>query len=141
MNLIFGAYGSPGPLLADQTLPISRTSMEISTAIDLPGFPKEGLLKACLRAIGRLLHPYRKEPLFHVGSWPWCGWAGGMVEPDNDHARGLFGGRSGGGGDPSHKDGEPEEPEPRAFYHESVMLEEVIRLMEPGPGKLVFDGT
>lgn len=77
-----------------------------------------------------------------VGGWPWFGTADAMDDL-MPWGRGTLVTRpgTGGGGDSL----EPNPPEHFSrnmpFYHAPVLLAEVIELLQPAPGKLMFDGT
>lgn len=77
-----------------------------------------------------------------VGGWPWFG-ATDQMDDMMPWGRGMLVTRPGGGGGV-----DPSEPEPAvitsramSFYHAPVLLAEVIELLQPAPGKLIFDGT
>lgn len=79
----------------------------------------------------------------HMGSWPWFGLAEGGLALDTSERVGLKM-RHLGRHDPSPGDNDPDEPASdarRPFHHESVMLQEVVSILNPQPGKLMFDGT
>lgn len=82
--------------------------------------------------------------LFHVGSWPWFGAADAMDDL-MPWGRSVLASRpaEGGGGGPSPEGNDPGLDHDRhlPFYHLPVLLQEVIDLLQPAPGKLIFDGT
>ncbi len=80
---------------------------------------------------------------FQVGCRPWFGTEDAM----DDHmpwGRGMVTPRPG-GESPSSSNGpeghEPLPPRSLPFYHQPVLLSEVLEYLQPGPGKLMFDGT
>jgi 16S rRNA (cytosine1402-N4)-methyltransferase len=78
-----------------------------------------------------------------VGSWPWFGAADAMDE-DQPWGRTLLSSRpADGGGGSAGGENDPSEHAGRQlpFYHLPVLLQEVVDLLQPAPGKLVFDGT
>lgn len=82
--------------------------------------------------------------LFHVGSWPWFGAADAMDDL-MPWGRSVLASRpaEGGGGGPNPEGNDPGLDHDRhlPFYHLPVLLQEVIDLLQPAPGKLIFDGT
>ena len=90
-------------------------------------------LRGCWAGLAKALE------CFQVGVWPWFG-ANEAMEDLMPWGRGTITPR------PSGTSG-ANEPEPRSsmrdmpFYHLPVLLHEVVQLLEPRPGKLIFDGT
>ena len=78
----------------------------------------------------------------HVCSWPWFGLAE-TTAMQGQKGRGTFSSRppsfdgSGKGDDGSALSGTRDV----GFYHEPVMVREVLDALQPSPGKLIFDGT
>lgn len=80
---------------------------------------------------------------FQVGTWPWFG----AVDPMDEQmpwGRGSLKPRQvppGGKTEPE----KPEEPGMEArnlpFYHQPIMTQEVLDLLRPAPGRVIFDGT
>ncbi len=119
--------------------------MKTSVATDWLGFPKLPTSSPSLfEEIERAWDDFAKRlgHVSHVGSWPWFG----LAAPAATHlqeGRGIYharpqadgGGQSGGEG--------PSLPAWRdvGFYHEPVMVREVLEALQPAPGKLIFDGT
>ena len=77
-----------------------------------------------------------------VGSWPWFGTADAMDDL-MPWGRGTLVTRPGTGGGGDSFEPKPSEHFSRnmPFYHAPVLLAEVIELLQPAPGKLMFDGT
>ncbi len=76
-----------------------------------------------------------------VGIWPWFGVseAGGSLSIGGDRSPSDPGSSTGDGSGPNDGGDRPRGGLP--FYHEPVMLREVIEALGPKPGKLFFDGT
>ncbi|MCW0220046.1 MAG: 16S rRNA (cytosine(1402)-N(4))-methyltransferase RsmH [Prosthecobacter sp.] len=83
---------------------------------------------------------------FQVGVWPWFGTSDDAMDDLMPLGRGTLIQRplgdemSGSGG------GAAPEPEPSGgrelpFYHLPVLMAEVLEVLQPAPGKLIFDGT
>lgn len=79
---------------------------------------------------------------FQAGVWPWFGTSDDAMDEMMPWGRGNLiqrpadaEGSSGGGAGPS--------PDGRQvpFYHLPVLLNEVLEMLQPAPGKLIFDGT
>jgi 16S rRNA (cytosine1402-N4)-methyltransferase len=76
-----------------------------------------------------------------VGIWPWFG----VSEPSGglgfggDRSQFDPGSSAGDGADPEPEDAQDHRSLP--FYHEPVLLQEVVDALAPKPGKLFFDGT
>ncbi len=77
-----------------------------------------------------------------VGSWPWFGSTDGMDDL-MPWGRGTLVTRPGaGGGGDVPESGQPgHSTRNLPFYHAPVLLQEVLDLLQPAPGKLIFDGT
>jgi len=74
-----------------------------------------------------------------VGGWPWFGATDGMDDL-------MPWGRSTLITRPADSNGMPEpeggySPRELPFYHLPVLMQEVIEMLQPAPGKLIFDGT
>ena len=85
------------------------------------------------------------QELFQVGSWPWFGATDSMddfLPTDSTPAFTRSNGPKVGGGSGDGSNG-PSGHEGRnlPFYHLPVLLQEVVDLLQPAPGKLIFDGT
>lgn len=76
--------------------------------------------------------------LFQVGGWPWFGTTEAMDE-QMPWGRGKSTSRPG-SNDPAEP---PVDPGSRAlpFYHQPVLLQEMLDILQPAPDKLFFDGT
>jgi 16S rRNA (cytosine1402-N4)-methyltransferase len=78
------------------------------------------------------------QRLFQVGVWPWFGTTESMEDP-------LPWGRGGSASRPGNsKSAEPPPPSggrSLPFYHQPVLLQEVLDVLRPTPDKLFFDGT
>lgn len=79
---------------------------------------------------------------FQAGVWPWFGTSDDAMDEMMPWGRGTLiqrpaetEGSSGGGPSPSP------EGRPVPFYHLPVLLNEVLDILQPAPGKLIFDGT
>lgn len=81
---------------------------------------------------------WRWPSLFQVGGWPWFGTTEAM-DDQMPWGRGKSTSRPG-SSDPAEP---PADPGNRAlpFYHQPVLLQEVLDVLQPGPDKLIFDGT
>lgn len=121
--------------------------METIIANPWLGFPRqfprgrslfEEIEQAWIEVIRRVRR-LRATEARQVGSWPWFGLAeiDGQWVPDGRGAKGM---RPQGNPDFDPHD-EPEDEPQVAFKHDTVMKEEATRLLQPGPGKLFFDGT
>lgn len=119
--------------------------METLTATQWLGFPKSQICgPTLLEQFGYALvdWSWRLRQWAHMGSWPWFGLAEtggstGVKSREAFHTRPPSFDGSGAGGDggslPSSRD--------VGFYHEPVMVKEVIDALAPAAGKLYFDGT
>lgn len=102
------------------------------------GRHREMLPRQKSRIIQRL---FKLTLLPQVGGWPWFGTADAMDDL-MPWGRGTLVTRPGCG-----SGGSPEQEPPEnisrnlPFYHAPVLLREVIDLLQPAPGKLIFDGT
>lgn len=102
-------------------------------ALQMPVFPSP-------RGIPAL--PWRRVlEAFQVGVWPWFGTSDAMDDM-MPWGRGSLTSR------PNTGDGASEPPllpagSPREmpFYHLPVLMQEVLDMLQPAPGKLIFDGT
>ena len=67
----------------------------------------------------------------HLDQWPWAGMEASTGRMDIGSQRGDM------------RDFSPTDPpqEPSKNYHQPVLMEEVLRFLEPAPGKLILDGT
>lgn len=78
----------------------------------------------------------------HVGGWPWFGVAD-PTGPAVQEQRGVYASRppsfDGGGSGPDEIALPPSRDV--GFYHEPVMVSEVLEGLRPAPGCLIFDGT
>ena len=72
-----------------------------------------------------------------ISLWPWFGFAG-TSENDGGTTRSWPGAGRGGGFDPLQSPPEGSEP---TFYHEPVLLQEVLHYLQPGPSSFCFDAT
>lgn len=77
-----------------------------------------------------------------LGGWPWFGGAqpslgqGGALRWHSSGSQ-----RGGGGSGDESGPSAQQSREPDEFSHVSVMLQEVLEMLQPAPGKLIFDGT
>ena len=119
--------------------------MKTFAATDWRGFPKSKALAPSLFDEIELVWAEWAHGLkqwSHVGSWPWFG----LAAPGTAQAqkgRGSFDSRpplfdGSGGGDEGPGLGFSRDV---GFYHEPVMVREVLEALQPAPGKLIFDGT
>jgi len=78
---------------------------------------------------------------FQVGVWPWFG-ASDAIEDIMPLGRGLLTNRQ---SDNDSSGTEPPEGSGSSrnlpFYHLPVLMQEVLDMLQPAPGKLIFDGT
>lgn len=77
-----------------------------------------------------------------VGGWAWFGAADAMDDL-MPWGRGTLVTRHGAGGGGDSPEPTPPEAVTRnlPFYHAPVLLDEVVAMLKPAPGKLIFDGT
>ncbi|WP_395719054.1 16S rRNA (cytosine(1402)-N(4))-methyltransferase RsmH [Prosthecobacter sp.] len=80
--------------------------------------------------------------VYQVGGWPWFG-AVDAMDDLMPWGRGTLVTRPGAGGGGDSPESTPPEQVSRnlPFYHAPVLLQEVIEMLQPAPGKLIFDGT
>lgn len=120
--------------------------MKTATALDWFGFPKTKVASPSLfDEIEQIWIDWSRglREWSHMGSWPWFG----MVDETptgTSGQRGILSSRSSGehgagGGDTGGP--LPEAARLMGFYHEPVMLKEVVGQLAPAQGKLMFDGT
>lgn len=119
-----------------------NTTLAADALFQLPIQPHAGWKKGVWRSVGRRVP--RLSDLFHVGGWPWFGSADAMdelVPPQRLPAisRPSEPGIGGSGDGPPSPLGHEGRNLP--FYHLPVLLHEVVDLLQPAPGKLIFDGT
>ncbi len=82
------------------------------------------------------------KELFQVGVWPWFGSSDAM-DDQMPWGRGMVTPRPVKGEVQSNPTPDSEPPTERnlPFYHLPVLMQEVLELLQPAPGKLIFDGT
>lgn len=119
--------------------------METAVAAHWLGFPKSQVHGVSLFGeIERLIADWVEQARqwSHTGSWPWFD----MAEPTGTIA-GTFRGSchsrpqalNGGGLGGEH--GPLPVSRESGFYHEPVMVNEIVEFLAPAPGRLIFDGT
>lgn len=115
------------------------------TCTTLPFQPESLLLNRAWEVLARQWDRWltRRVQTFQVGGWPWFGSADAMDDL-MPWGRGHLIQRpaeteSGTGGSGSGRD--PWESRVPQGYHVPVLLAEVVRFLEPVPGRLIFDGT
>jgi len=98
---------------------------------------KLGVWNSIARRISRITE------LLQVGSWPWFGASDAMEEllPWGGNFLASRPAEGGGGGNSGDNDPNGVKNRNSSFYHLPVLLPEVIDLLQPAPGKLIFDGT
>ena len=110
------------------------TALTLPSWLDLcPHKPQAG---GCgfRRSAGRWFAPLGWS---QMALWPWLGFAGNTGAGDD--ARHSVTSSRGGGSGPQNLPSAPEGDLP--FYHEPVLLKEVISYLRPSPGSLFFDAT
>jgi 16S rRNA (cytosine1402-N4)-methyltransferase len=118
--------------------------MDISPSIHVHGFPtlREPGWWCLVRWVRAAMDTLAKQvrEYFQLGEWPWFGSRGMATLPGE---RVAFGMRPDDDpeNDPEEDDDMEDESAFGEFRHESVMLAEVVAALQPGPGKLMFDGT
>lgn len=102
-----------------------------ATALPLTDLPDESKSLALLRPWGQKIH--RPGILGQMALWPWLGFAGSDASRLMEN-RLLSTSNRGGSSAP-----EPENAP--AFYHEPVLMQEVLEFLRPAPGMFVMDAT
>lgn len=121
--------------------------MKTLVATEWLGFPKsEASPLSLFEEIERVWAEWSRglRQWSHVGIWPWFGLGDATTAGTLQPARGgHFSSRPPGLDNPGPGDGEGGLPAARdvGFYHEPVMVKEVLEALQPAPGKLIFDGT
>jgi 16S rRNA (cytosine1402-N4)-methyltransferase len=102
-----------------------------ATALPLTDLPDESKSQASQRPWGRTIR--RPGILGQMALWPWLGFAGSDASRLMD---GRFSSLANRGGSSA-----PEPEDVPAFYHEPVLMQEVLDFLKPAPGMFVMDAT